>query len=99
MTVSSQPNPAGNVLVLKLRKKNPARFAHTIYQEDLEELLLKRRLAREACKEVEQKEEFIATALRTGARVEEGVHVADLVPVERSAFRMKACKYFRLSVR
>jgi hypothetical protein len=97
--VSTQPTPAGNVLVLKLRKKDPARFAHTIYQEDLEECLLKRRRAREATEEAEKKEEFIATALRSGARVEEGIHTAGIVPVERGAFRMKACKYFRLSVR
>ena len=97
--MNTNPSPAGNVVVLRLRKKNPGRFAHTIYQEDLEELLLKRRRAREAAKEVEQKEEFIATALRTGARVEDGVHTADLIPVDRAAFRAKACKYFRLSVR
>ncbi|MBZ5702138.1 MAG: hypothetical protein LAN84_09845 [Acidobacteriia bacterium] len=99
MTVSTQPSPAGNILVLKLRRKNLARFAHTIYQEDLEELLLKRRLAREALKEVEKKEEFISTALRTGACIEEGLHIAELVRVERCRFRMKSCKYFRLSVR
>jgi hypothetical protein len=97
--VSTQPSPAGNIVVLKLRKKNPGRFAHTIYQEDLEELLLKRRRVREAEKEVKSKEKFIATALRTGARVEDGVHTADLVPVDRPAFRAKACTYFRLSVR
>lgn len=97
--MSTQPTPQGNILVLKLRKKNPGRFAHTIYQEDLEELLLKRRRAREAEKEVKKKEKFIAAALRTGARVEDGVHTADLIPVERPAFRAKACTYYRLSVR
>ncbi len=99
MSTHPSPSPAGNVVVLRLRKKNLGRFAHTIYQEDLEELLLKRRRAREAAREVEKKEEFIATALRTGARVEDGVHTADLVPVDRTAFRAKACTYFRLSVR
>jgi hypothetical protein len=97
--VNSQPNPVGNILVLKLRKKNPGRFAHTVYQDDLEELLLKRRRAREAREEVESKEEFIAAALRSGAGVEEGIHTAEIVPVDRGEFRMKACKYFRLSVR
>jgi hypothetical protein len=96
--VSTQPTPAGNVLVLKLRNKNLGRFVHTIYQEDLEDLLLKRRRVREAEKELKKKEEFIAAALRSGARVEDGVHTADLVPVDRSAFRAKACTYYRLSV-
>lgn len=92
-------NGNGNVVVLKLRSQNPGRFAHTIYQEDLERLLLRRKNAREANEALSEIEDYIAEALRTGARVEEGVHVAELVPVDRGAHRVKACKYFRLSVR
>lgn len=91
--------PEGKLVVLKLRSKNPGRFAHTVYQEDLERLLLRRKRMREALEDVKEMEDYIATALRTGARVEEGIHTAEIVPVERSSFRTKAGVYFKLSVR
>lgn len=89
----------GNLVVLKLRSKSPGRFAHTIYQEDLERLLLRRKRAREVKKELREMQVYVATALRTGAHVEDGVHIAELIPVARGASRTEACTYFRLEVR
>jgi hypothetical protein len=91
-------NGNGNVITLKLRGKNPGRFAHTIYQEDLEKLLFRRRQVREAKKELSEIAKYIGTALRTGARVEDGVHIAELVPVGRGASHAEPCSYYRLSV-
>ncbi|HLZ92960.1 MAG TPA: hypothetical protein VKQ28_14700 [Candidatus Acidoferrum sp.] len=99
MSINPRNTRNGNIVVLKLRKKNPGSFAHTIYQEDLERLLLRKKKAREANEELNEIEDYIATALRAGAHVEDGVHTAELVPVDRSSFRVRACKYFRLSVR
>jgi hypothetical protein len=93
------PNPKISVITLKPRKGNPARFNHTIYQDDLEQLLLQRRMVREAVKSLEKMEEDIACALRSGALIEGGARNAALLRVNRKPFRVSAGFYFRLSVR
>jgi hypothetical protein len=96
--VSTQPTPPGKIVTLKLRSKQPGRFVHTIYQEDLQELLLRRRIASDALKSADEKEEFIRAALRSGATIEHGIHTAELVPVERAAHQVRVSNFFRLSV-
>lgn len=84
--------------VLTLRRRNLGSFAHTIYQEDLEAILIARMEIKKAAKKLEEKEEYVAAALRGGARIEPGLHSAELIPVDRKGFRVKACAYFRLAV-
>jgi len=96
--VDTEP-PAGNLIILKGNGGNSGRFAHTIYQEDLEELILRRNEAREACKQLREKEKFVSAALRGGARIEPGVHEAEFVPVSREGYSVSAGVHFRLAVR
>jgi hypothetical protein len=49
-----------------------------ISQEDLEELILLRRQAREAKETLEAKESYLLGALQAGARIEPGVHTVAL---------------------
>jgi hypothetical protein len=49
-----------------------------ISQEDLEELILLRRQAREAKETLEAKEAHLLAALRAGARIEPGIHTIAL---------------------
>jgi len=85
--------------VARLRPRNLGSFAHTIYQSDLEEVLIARTEMRNAEKKLQEKEEYIAAAIRGGAGTEPGLHTAKLKPIERKAFRVKAGTYFRLVVR
>jgi hypothetical protein len=79
--------------------KNPARFVHTIYQDDLEETYAFDREIERALRDgnvdraqraVKQRADLlrdIEAALRAGARVEEGAHIARLVSDRRSVRR------------
>lgn len=81
------------------RTVNTGRFAHTIYQEDLEKRLKLAVKATEAQRQLEELDEYIKEALRGGARIEAGVHTAMLTRVSRKAFRAAGCSYYRLDVK
>lgn len=85
-----------NLIVLRRPVKQPA---HTIYQEDLEEYLLLTRLMREAEKAWKKKRSDIKSALRAGARIEPGVHVAVLEADQRNGYVVAPCSSFKLVVR
>jgi len=97
--MSSTPNHPADKNVLVLRPRNPGRFAHTVYQEDLEELLLLSRYFSEARDRWEAKRTEIRAALETGARVENGVHTAELVQLGPADYAVKRASTLRLVVR
>ncbi len=90
-------DPSTNVVVLKPRSSG--RFTHTVYQEDLEELLLLSRYFSEARERWENKREYIRSALASGARVEEGIHSAKLVATLPSCYTIRRAASFKLVVR
>ncbi len=88
-----------NGKLLVLRNRNEGNFIHTIYQEDLEELLLLSRELTEARKAYLIKKDAIKTALRAGAAVEPGIHTAELVSHQGGGFEIQLYTYMSLLVR
>lgn len=83
----------------RVRPRDPARYAHTLYQKDFEECLAKRGALRKAIKEVKKIEKYIATAMRSGARVEPGSLTPELLKVNRKAYKVGSGSYYRLEIR
>lgn len=100
-SIPSQPQQGQtsqtNVVVLKPR--NNGRFFHTIYQEDLEELILLSRYFSEARENWEKKKEEIRAALASGARIEPGIHTAELIRVTGANYAVQKKNSYRLQVR
>lgn len=91
--------PSSNLAaVVSLNRRNTGRFVHTICQEDLDRALLKRSIAREAAKDSEAEDEWIAEALRAGAQIQPGLHAAHIVKISRKASRVRACTFHRLII-
>jgi hypothetical protein len=81
--VSTRVKRRSNLILLRSRNgriHDKETGDRLVGQVDLEELILRRR-------EVTELEEKIAVALSTGARVETGIHTAELVPERRRAGR------------
>jgi hypothetical protein len=85
--------------VITLKPRNQGRFAHTVTQEDLLELMWRSRQFSEARQAWEEKREYIRAALAAGAAVQEGVHVAYLEEAEGGGFQMPRWKTTKLVVR
>jgi len=95
----NQQNGNGKPKVVTLRPVNEGHFAHTITQEDLLELIQlfnEFTAAREAW---EKKRECIKAALRSGARVEDGVLTARLVKGTGGGCVVGVYSYEKLVVR
>jgi len=96
-TQSKQQRPE-IVRIARLRPRNSGRFAHTVYQEDLEQILILKTQLRVAGKQLEAKERYVKAALRSGARVEEGIHSAKIIRWELPTRRVKGASCSRLLV-
>jgi hypothetical protein len=74
--------------VIEIRPRE-GRFAHTIYQEDIEELLRRSVLLDHARDRYLQMRDYLKAALRGGARVEPGLHEARLEMLKREEYTVK----------
>jgi hypothetical protein len=74
--------------VIEIRPRE-GRFAHTIYQEDIEELLRRSVLLDDARDRYLQMRDYLKAALRGGARVEPGLHEARLEMLNREQYTVK----------
>jgi hypothetical protein len=74
LTVMKSP---GRRIAIRLRTGKKG-TRHNISQDDLEELILLRRRAREAQEPLDAKESYLLEALRAGAKIEPGVHTIAL---------------------
>jgi len=88
-----------NVIVLPANERENPRFVHTVRQEDLVELQHLSRLFTEAREAWEEKKEWIKAALRAGARVEDGLRSAELVPRHREGYQVEPSEFYELVVR
>jgi hypothetical protein len=84
--------------VIEIRPRE-GRFAHTIYQEDIEELLRRSVLLDDARDRYLQMRDYLKAALRGGARVEPGLHEARLEMLRREEYTVKPSLVEKLVVR
>lgn len=84
--------------VVEIRPRE-GRFVHTIYQEDIEELLRRSVLFDDARDRYLQMRDYLKAALRAGARVEPGLHEARLEMMNREEYRVKSLLVEKLVVR
>ena len=92
-------NREGKSNVVVLRPVNEGRFAHTIYQEDLLELLLYSNQINEARDRYRAKREYIRAALASGAAVEPGALTALLQECQGGGYQVAPFTYRKLVVR
>lgn len=95
---SESPGSPPLTNLVRLKPRNPGRFAHTLYQEDFEKCLAQRALVRRELKELKKIENYIATAFQCGAAVEPGIYTPELIKVERREHRVKSGSYYRLEL-
>lgn len=93
-----QNHPLLQANTSRLRRRNAGRCTHTVYQEEIEKCLIKRAAVRAAEKELEEIEKYITTALRCGARIEDGSLSADLLEVKRKAYNVGSGSYYQLKI-
>lgn len=84
--------------VIEIRPRE-GRFAHTIYQDEIEELLRRSVLLDDARDRYLQMRDYLKAALRGGARVEPGLHEARLEVLNREEHFVKSSLVERLVVR
>jgi hypothetical protein len=84
--------------VIEIRPRE-GRFAHTIYQEDIEELLRRSVSLDEARDRYLQMRDYLKAALRGGARVEPGLHEARLEILNREEYTVRRSLVEKLVVR
>jgi hypothetical protein len=84
--------------VIEIRPRE-GRFAHTIYQEEIEELLRRSALLDGARDRYLQMRDYLKAALRGGARVEPGLHEVRLEILNREEYAVKPSLVERLVVR
>lgn len=84
--------------VIEIRPRE-GRFAHTIYQEDIEELLRRSVLFDDARDRYLQMRDYLKAALRGGARVEPGLHEVRLEILNREEHMVKQSLVEKLVVR
>src|SRR5229473_7512245 len=84
--------------VIEIRPRE-GRFAHTIYQEDIEELLRRSVLLDDARDRYLQMRDYLKAALRGGARVEPGLHEVRLEILDREEYTVKPSLVEKLVVR
>ena len=87
---------AGPKLVTIERRK-PSGPQHTIYQEQLRDVICWRQALRASARELQEFEREIASALRCGAQVEPGEHTVELLRV--TITRPYPAFYFKLAFR
>lgn len=85
--------------IVRLRRRNLGRYAHTLYQEDFEKCIAKRIRVRQELKELDEIERYIATALRSGAVVEPGLYTPELITVNRKPYKAKGGTYYHLEIK
>jgi|SRR5579862_6460481 hypothetical protein len=84
--------------VVEIRPRE-GRFAHTIYQDEIEELLRRSVLFDEARDKYLQLRDYLKAALRGGARVEPGLHEARLELMNRDEYTVRSSLVEKLVVR
>jgi len=84
--------------VIEIRPRE-GRFAHTIYQEDIEELLRRSAFLDDARDRYRQMRDYLKAALRGGARVEPGLHDVRLETLNREEYAVKSSLLEKLVVR
>lgn len=84
--------------IIEIRPRE-GRFAHTIYQEDIEELLRRSVLFDDARDRYLQMRDYLKAALRGGARVEPGLHEVRLEILNREEHMVKQSLIEKLVVR
>jgi len=84
--------------VIEIRPRE-GRFAHTIYQDEIEELLRRSVLFDEARDKYLQMRDYLKAALRGGARVEPGLHEARLEFTNRDEYTVRSSLVEKLIVR
>jgi hypothetical protein len=84
--------------VIEIRPRE-GRFAHTIYQDEIEELLRRSVLFDDARDRYLQMRDYLKAALRGGARVEPGVHEVRLEILNREEFTVRPSLVEKLVVR
>jgi hypothetical protein len=84
--------------VIEIRPRE-GRFAHTIYQEEIEELLRRSVLFDDARDRYLQMRDYLKAALRGGARVEPGLHEVRLEILNREEFTVRPSLVEKLVVR
>jgi len=84
--------------VIEIRPRE-GRFAHTIYQDEIEELLRRSVLFDEARDKYLQLRDYVKAALRGGARVEPGLHEVRLEFLNRDEYTVKPSLVEKLVVR
>ncbi len=97
----SASNPLDRSLLRQkvVRMRDPARYAHTLYQADFEKCLAQRAALRQAEKEAKAIEKYITTALLCGATVEPGALTPELLKVRRKAYKVGSGIYYKLEIR
>jgi hypothetical protein len=83
--------------IIEIRPRE-GRFAHTIYQEEIEELLRRSVLLDNARDRYLQMRDYLKAALRGGARVEPGLHEARLEMLNREEYVVKSTLVEKLVV-
>ncbi|HZT71225.1 MAG TPA: hypothetical protein VFC10_15955 [Terriglobia bacterium] len=96
-TPAQEQSKNRNIVVLRRHSHN--RYTRVIYQADLEELLLLSREFSEARDRWCRKKSEIIAALKAGASVERGLHVARLESYFRSGYDVVPQTCIRLVVR
>jgi hypothetical protein len=84
--------------VIEIRPRE-GRFAHTIYQEEIEELLRRSVSFDDARDRYLQMRDYLKAALRGGARVEPGLHEARLEIQNREEYTVRPLLVEKLVVR
>lgn len=74
------------------------RFAHTIRQEEIEELLSRSRELTEARDRYLQLRDYLKAAIRCGAVIESGAYEPELRSLMRQAHSVRACVVERLFI-
>ena len=84
--------------VIEIRPRE-GRFAHTIYQDDIEELLRRSVSLSDARDRYLQMRDYLKAALRGAARVEPGLHEVRLEVLNREEYTVKPSFVEKLVVR
>ena len=95
-----ESNVENKILMMPARDAGePARFVHTVTQQDFLEMEQASRDINEARKRYLRKRDWIKAALKSGARIEPGVFTAELVPRKGGGYTVEVYEYEELVVR
>jgi len=98
--MATQPQGSNLCAVISVQRGNKTgRFAHTIYQEDLQQQQRLEKEKREAIKEADEWNKYLEDALRSGARVEPGLLGLEIVNIDHKARHTKFYSSTKVVVR